>query len=108
MYLGLEVTAKMEHKEADSDLVFMRDPKSEGGLIELTRRRTQKEFVQPPMEKRLFDHLGFKVSDIFDAVGEMMRGGVKIVSVPKKFNAETLIAFVEDPDGTLIELIQHI
>ena len=67
----------------------------------------QKQFVQPPYEERLFDHLGFVVKDINATLAAMRKEGVTVTDEPFQLNPHTTIAFVEDPDGTLIELIEH-
>jgi predicted enzyme related to lactoylglutathione lyase len=53
------------------------------------------------------EELGFEVVDIKKTLTTMKKAGVTITDEPIKFNENTIIAFVEDPDGTLIELIQH-
>ncbi len=106
-FFGLTVVAEYNYKAADADLVFMRDPQGKGCLLELMCCRSQKEFIQPPMEKRLFDHLAFEVSDIYVMAAEMKRAGAKIIKEPEKFNESTLVALAEAPDGVVVELIAH-
>jgi ribonuclease HI len=106
-YFDLKVVRKHDLKLTNSEIVFMQDSKCRGCLLELTFYHDQKDFQQPPYEKRLFDHLGFTVTDINATIDEMKRFGVTVADEPKEFSPETIIAFVEDPDGTLIELIQH-
>ncbi len=106
-FLGLRVVGKFEYKAANSELVFMQDQKGKGAMLELTFCRGQSVFEQPSFEKRLFDHLGFEVPDVYVAVAEMKRAGVVVKSEPTKFDESTTIAFVEDPDGTLVELIER-
>ena len=55
-----------------------------------------------------FGHLAVGVPDIYRVVERMRAAGVKIAREPGavKFGT-TLIAFVEDPDGYKIELIQR-
>jgi len=106
-FFGLTVTAKCEYKAQNADLVFMRDPQGKGCLLELMFCRTQRDFVQPPKEKRLFDHLAFEVPDIYALIDELKRSGVKIVEAPEKFDEATVIALVKDPDGVVVELIER-
>ena len=37
----------------------------------------------------------------------MRKENVKVTDEPFNLNSKTTIAFIEDPDGTLIELIEH-
>ena len=97
----------MEIKQNNAQIVFLHDPKAEGCMLELTFFRNQKKFVQPEYEERLFDHLGFEVKDINKTIASLRTAKITITDEPFKLNANTTIAFVEDPDGTLIELIER-
>ncbi len=55
----------------------------------------------------MFDHLGFEVADINKTIADMRKEKITITDEPFQFNPTTTIAFIEDPDGTLIELIEH-
>ena len=55
----------------------------------------------------MFDHLAFDVKNINNTIGAMKKEKVTITDEPFKLSsAGSWIAFVEDPDGTLIELIE--
>ena len=55
-----------------------------------------------------FGHLAIGVPDVADTCGKLRKAGAKITREPGpvKFGT-TVIAFVEDPDGYKIELIQR-
>jgi ribonuclease HI len=106
-FLGLQVKSRHDIKSTNSEIVFLQDRQCKGCTLELTLYREQKEFQQPPYEKRLFDHIGFEVADIKKTLAAMKNVGVTITDEPIKFNEHTTIAFIEDPDGNLIELIEH-
>jgi lactoylglutathione lyase len=106
-YFGLQVIRRHDLKATNSEIVFMQDPEGKGCMLELTLYRDQTEFHQPEYEKRLFDHLGFEVTSIEKTIATMKAAGETITDEPARFNEHTSIAFVEDPDGTLIELIEH-
>jgi catechol 2,3-dioxygenase-like lactoylglutathione lyase family enzyme len=76
-------------------------------MIELTLYRDQARFVQPEYEERLFDHLGFEVADMGKIISAMRSENITITDEPFELDSNTTIAFVEDPDGTLIELIER-
>ena len=55
----------------------------------------------------MFDHLAFEVKNMNQTIEAMRREKVTITDEPFKFSPTgSLIAFVEDSDGTLIELIE--
>ena len=106
-FLGLELLSRREIKRTNAEIAFLQDPKSEGCKLELTFYRNQKKFSQPEYEERLFDHLGFEVADINKTIAMMRKEKITITDEPFQFSPNTTIAFIEDPDGTLIELIEH-
>jgi catechol 2,3-dioxygenase-like lactoylglutathione lyase family enzyme len=97
----------MEIKQNNAELAFLQDSKGQGGTLELTYLHDQKEFTQPEYEERLFDHLGFEVADINKTIATLRKENITITDEPFKLNSNTTIAFIKDPDGTLIELIEH-
>src|SRR3990170_3005488 len=103
-FLGLQLTSRREIPENNAEIAFLRDLEAKGATLELTFYRNQKSFVQPEYDDRLFDHLAFEVKDMETVIGAMRKEGVTITDEPFTLSATgTLIAFVEDPDGTLIE-----
>ena len=107
--LDLKVIRRMEIAQTNAVLVFLQDPEAKGAILELTSYRDQKKFVQADYEDRLFDHLAFEVKDMEKTIDTMRKNGVTITDEPYRLSPTgSLLAFVEDPDGTLIELIQKI
>ena len=106
-FLGLKLLSRHEIKQTNAEIAFLQDPKGEGCTLELTLYRNQKKFSQPQYEERLFDHLGFEVADINKTIADMRKEKIAITDEPFNFNPNTIIAFIEDPDGTLIELIER-
>ena len=106
--LGLEVLSRREIRQNNAEIVFLQDPKGEGCTLELTFYRSQKKFTQPEYEERLFDHLAFEVADMEKTIAVLRKEKVTITDEPYKLEPNgPIIAFVEDPDGTLIELIER-
>ena len=106
--LGLTLISRKEIPKNNAEIAFLRDPKAEGATLELTSYRTQKKYIQPDYEKRLFDHLAFEVKDVQKSINAMRSEKVTITDEPFRLSQTgPLIAFVEDPDGTLIELIER-
>jgi len=55
-----------------------------------------------------FGHLAIGVADIYKACDDLRARGVKVVRAPGPMqHGSTVIAFVEDPNGYRIELIQR-
>ncbi|MCL5949703.1 MAG: VOC family protein [Candidatus Bathyarchaeota archaeon] len=106
-FLGLKLLSRQEIKKTNSEIAFLQDAEGKGSKLELTFYRNQDKFAQPAYEERLFDHLGFEVADINKTLAAMHKENVTITDEPFKFNEKTTIAFIEDPDGTLIELIER-
>ena len=106
-FFGLELLERHEIPQNNAEIAFLQDPERKGAILELTFYRTQKKFVQADFEVRLFDHLAFEVKDMKDTIAQMRAKKVVITDEPFRLSPEgSLIAFIEDPDGTLIELVE--
>jgi lactoylglutathione lyase len=106
--LGLTVLSRREIQQNNAEIAFLRDPQEKGGMLELTYYRDQKRFSQADYEDRVFDHLAFEVEDMNQTIQAMRNAKVTITDEPFKLSDKgSLIAFLEDPDGTLIELIER-
>jgi lactoylglutathione lyase len=107
-FLGLAVLSRREITQNNAEIAFLRDPQANGATLELTFYRDQKKFSQADYEDRVFDHLAFEVKDMNRTIQAMRNAKVTITDEPFKLSPPgSLIAFVEDPDGTLIELIER-
>ena len=107
-FFGLKLISRREIPQTNAEIAFLRDPEGKGATLELTFYRKQKKFIQPNYEDRLFDHLAFEVKNMVETLSAMRAEGVTVTDEPFKLGpAGPLIAFVEDPDGTLIELIKR-
>ncbi|MCJ7560138.1 VOC family protein [Candidatus Bathyarchaeota archaeon] len=106
--LGLALVNRREIPQNKAEIAFLRDPQAKGSTLELTFYRKQKKFIQADYEDRLFDHLAFEVKDMKKAIAAMRSEKVTVTDEPFKLSPTgPIIAFVEDPDGTLIELIER-
>lgn len=105
--IGLKLVNRREIPQNNAEIAFLQDPKGNGARLELTFYRKQKKFVQAEYMERVFDHLAFEVRNLEETVSKMRKEGVTITDDPFKLGPTgPLIAFIEDPDGTLIELIE--
>jgi lactoylglutathione lyase len=105
--MGLKLLGRHEIPKNNAEIAFLQDPDGKGSRLELTFYKNQKKFVQADYEDRLFDHIAFEVDDMEKAISSLRRAKVTITGEPFRLSpAGSLIAFVEDPDGILIELIE--
>jgi len=105
--LGLKLLGRHEIPQNNAEIAFLQDPEGKGARLELTLYRDQKKFIQAEYEDRLFDHLAFEVKNMEETISAMRREEVTITDEPFRLSSTgSLIAFIEDPDGTLIELIE--
>ena len=106
-FFGLNVLRRSEIKQNNAEIAFLQDPKGVGCTLELTFYRAQKKFSQPEYEERLFDHLAFEISNMDKTNVALRKENITITDEPFTLDSKTKIAFIEDPDGTLIELIER-
>jgi lactoylglutathione lyase len=106
--MGLKLLSRHEIKQTNAEIAFLQDPEGKGAKLELTYYRNQKKFIQADYEDRLFDHIAFEIGDMDKTISKLRSEKVTITDEPYRLgSAGPLIAFVEDPDGTLIELIER-
>jgi lactoylglutathione lyase len=106
--MGLKLLSKHEIKQTDAEIAFLQDPEGKGAKLELTYYRKQKKFIQADYEDRSFDHIAFEIKDMDKIISKLRSKKITITDEPYKLRPTgPLIAFIEDPDGTLIELIER-
>jgi len=106
-FLGLKVLSRREIPQNNAEIAFLRGSDGKGAILELTFYKNQKKFIQSEYENRLFDHLAFEVKSMEKTIAAMRGEHVTVTDEPFRLSPNgSLIAFVEDPDGTLIELIE--
>jgi lactoylglutathione lyase len=98
--LNLTLTSRREIKQNNAEIAFLKD--ESGNAIELTYWRDKKI-----AEGDNFDHIAFEVEDVQAEVEKLRKAGVSIAMEPYSLEGSTSrIAFVKDPDGNWLELIQ--
>ncbi len=106
--MGLKLLSRREIPQNNAEIAFLQDPEGKGSKLELTFYRDQKRFVQPEYEDRVFDHLAFDIDNMEKTISTCRKEKVTIADEPFRLGSSgSLIAFIEDPDGTLIELIER-
>ena len=103
--LGMKVLRRSDYPEGKFTLAFVGygDEKA-NTVIELTHNWDRAE---PYALGDGFGHLALGVPDIYKACERLAAAGVKITRPPGPMkHGKTVIAFVEDPDGYKVELIE--
>ncbi len=103
--LGMELVRRSAIPKNRAEIAFLKDPSGEFAL-ELTHYDDQKRFQQAEYMERTFDHLAFRVDDLKGVIDKVKREGHTVTDEPFELSPGHWLAFIEDPDGTLIELIQ--
>ena len=105
-HFGMKLASRRPIPQNNAEIAFL-ESEGTGFRLELTRFAAQRKFEQAAYEDRLFDHLAFTVTGIDEMVARMKSGGVTVTDEPFNLGpGGNRIAFIEDPDGTLIELIE--
>lgn len=102
--LGMRLLRQSENTEYKYTLAFLGyTEESEGAVIELTYNWGVDSYEQG----NAYGHIAIEVDDAAEACEKIRQGGGKVSreAGPVK-GGNTVIAFVEDPDGYKIELIE--
>ena len=100
--LGLRLTRRIEVRENNAEIAFLEDP--DGSAIELTHWRDKKQLA----EGDNFDHVALGVRDLKATIERLRSQGTTIAMEPfKLMGGAHSIAFIKDPDGNWLELIEE-
>lgn len=103
--LGMQLLRQQDYPDGKFTLAFIGfGPESEQAAIELTYNYGVERYELGTA----FGHIALEVEDAYRACADIRARGGKVVreAGPMK-HGRTVIAFVEDPDGYRIELIQR-
>jgi lactoylglutathione lyase len=102
--LGMRLLRKKNYPDGRFTLAFVGyGPESEHAVIELTYNWDTSKYITGDG----FGHIALEVDDIYAACSDINRKGGKVIREPGPMkHGATVIAFIEDPDGYKIELIQ--
>ena len=102
--LGMQVVRQVDYETGQFTNVFLNFDADTESSLELTYNWQQTEAYE---KGRVFGHLALMVDAVHAAVAALEQAGVHINTTPKQMAYGTrIIAFVLDPDGNLIELIE--
>lgn len=103
--LEMKLFSRKDYPAGKFTLAFMgyQDP-SEGHVLELTHNWETSSYELG----QGYGHIAIGVPDIYKACEKIKAKGGRVIREPAAMNAgTTVIAFVEDPDGYQIELLER-
>jgi lactoylglutathione lyase len=104
--LGMQLLRRSDYESGRFTLAFVGyGSEAEGSVLELTHNWDQ---AQPYVLGTAYGHLALAVTDAQATCDALLARGVKVPRPPGPMkHGSTVIAFIEDPDGYRIELIQQ-
>ena len=103
--LGMKLLRRKDYPDGKFTLAFVGyGPETDHAVVELTYNWGTDKYDLG----NAFGHIALEVDDVYAACAEIKKRGGKVTreAGPMK-HGSTVIAFVEDPDGYKIELIQR-
>jgi lactoylglutathione lyase len=104
--LGMSLLRRRDYPDGKFTLAFVGyGPEESNAVIELTYNWGRTE---PYQLGNAFGHIALGVGDIYGACERLAAAGAKVTRPPGPMkHGTTVIAFIEDPDGYKIELIER-
>lgn len=101
--LGMQLLRKKDYPEGRFTLAFLGyGPESEHTALELTHNWDQAHYDLGDA----FGHIAIEVEDVYAACEEIKnKGGTVVREAGPMKHGSTVLAFVKDPDGYMIELL---
>lgn len=101
--LGMRLLRRKDYESGRFTLAFLGYcEESEGSVLELTHNWDTKEYDPG----KAYGHLAFGVDDLEKSYQHCLGCGALPKVAPKVFGSGTRLAFVKDPDGYDVELIE--
>jgi len=102
--LGLKLASRREIPENKAEIAFVEGEGGSNLALELTHWREKKDWTEGDQ----LDHIAFVVTDLEKSVNEFRRRGVEIAKEPYTLKGSgSKIAFIKDPNGIWLELIER-
>ncbi|NVJ51610.1 MAG: lactoylglutathione lyase [Gammaproteobacteria bacterium] len=95
--LGLNLIQQKDYPEAGFSLYFLGETET-GPMVELTHNHDDRDYQNGDQ----FGHLAYQVDNIYEMCEHLQACGVTILRPPR----DGRMAFVKDPNGISIELLQ--
>lgn len=101
-HLGLKLLRRREIPENNAEVAFLAD-EAHSAEIELTYWRGKERYVEGDQ----LDHLAFEVDDLDAVIKRVREEGVEVAKEPYTLKGGSRrLAFIKDPNGIWIELIE--
>ncbi len=101
--LGLKFARRREIPENNAEIAFVEGDSGSNLALELTYWKGKKDWTDGDQ----LDHVALGVPDVRKMVAELREKGVEIAKEPYSLSgSQSVIAFIKDPNGIWIELIQ--
>jgi lactoylglutathione lyase len=107
--LEMEIVEQLEKTEATKgQVVTLRSPPS-NQLLELNYYEDDSQFGGQYKNGEELDHLAFDVEDLVATIEELRQSGIEIIAEPYSIGSAVgwKEAFVKDPNGIWIELLER-
>ena len=103
---GFHIRAQGERSELESKFIVLED--TSGSILELFKHNSPKKLNQDLMDFQQvgIKHIAFIVDNIEDTINKALENGAKIIWPIKKGITVKRIAFISDPNGIPIELVE--
>ena len=104
--LGLKEVKRVDNEKGRFTLIFLGAENSDEktGLLELTYNWGVDKYIMGTY----FGHIAIGVENIYAICEEIRKKGGKIIREPGPMKgSKSILAFIEDPDGYKIELLQR-
>ena len=102
--LGLKLASREEIPENDAEIAFVEGEGGDNLALELTYWKSKKDWTDGDQ----LDHIAFIVPDVAKSVEEFRRKGVEVAREPFSLQgSKSSIAFIKDPNGIWLELIER-
>lgn len=99
--MGMTLGSRREIKENNAEIAFLELPGT-NHRIELTWWKDKRDYAEGDQ----LDHIAFGVEDLAKTVEQMRARGVEVAKEPYSLGSSS-IAFVKDPNGIWLELIER-
>lgn len=100
--MGMQLLRRREIPENKAEVAFLQDREG-GDTLELTWWKEQIDWTTGDE----LDHLAFSVPNMDETMAKFKKAGVKVAKEPYSLKGSTSrIAFIEDPNGIWLELIE--
>lgn len=104
--IGLKLVNRREIPQNEAEIAFLEAPGG-GAKLELTHYNRQESYTQAEYEDRVFDHIALETDDMDGVLQKVRDSGGNVTDEPFRLSpGGPRIAFFEDPNEVLVELIE--